>query len=175
MVEKYISINEAADLSGRSQQTIRRIIKAKKVKYKKIKTPQGFNYEIELQSLMDFYELDESISAATTPSNQDQIVTQSTQAESAERPVAKPLVSEEQGLDEAQTIKNLLDNRGHKVLVDYAPVQEFNQTLQVLIKQHSKEKENLFKLIEAFQNKVVTLETKLKSTEEKGKSWYRFW
>jgi mRNA-degrading endonuclease YafQ of YafQ-DinJ toxin-antitoxin module len=61
------------------------------------------------------------------------------------------------------------------VLVDYAPVQEFNQTLQVLIKQHSKEKENLFKLIEAFQNKVVTLETKLKSTEEKGKSWYRFW
>lgn len=175
MVEKYISINEAADLSGRSQQTIRRIIKAKKVKYKKIKTPQGFNYEIELQSLMDFYELDESISAATTPSNQDQIVTQSTQAESVERPVAKPLVSEEQGLDEAQTIKNLLDNRGHKVLVDYAPVQEFNQTLQVLIKQHSKEKENLFKLIEAFQNKVVTLETKLKSTEEKGKSWYRFW
>lgn len=57
MTMEYISIQDAADLSGKSIQTIRRAIKSKKVQVKKQKTPQGFNYLIEKGALMSFYGL----------------------------------------------------------------------------------------------------------------------
>ena len=53
----YISIKDAADLSGKSIQTIRRLIKSKKVKFKKDRTPQGFNYLIDEQSFCAFYNI----------------------------------------------------------------------------------------------------------------------
>lgn len=161
MASKYISINDAAELTGKSPQTIRRLIKAKKVKFRKIKTPQGFNYDINRESIMEFYDID----AEAT------VETQAVQEEAKAAPAQKQEVTK----DEANTIKQLLDSRSHKVLVEYAPVKEFNNTLQVLLKQHSKEKENLFKLVEAFQNKVVTLETKLKASEDQNRKWYKFW
>ena len=50
MSSEYISIQEAADLTGKSIQTIRRAIKTKKVEFKRRKTPQGFNYQIKASS-----------------------------------------------------------------------------------------------------------------------------
>ena len=55
MEKNYLSIQEAADLSNKSIQTIRRAIKSKKLKVKRSKTPQGFNYLIEKESLNYFY------------------------------------------------------------------------------------------------------------------------
>lgn len=55
MPKLLISIQEAADISKKSLQTIRRAIKAKKIKVKKSKTPQGFNYLIDKDSLCKFY------------------------------------------------------------------------------------------------------------------------
>lgn len=57
MTMEYITIQDAAELSGKSIQTIRRAIKTKKVQTKKQKTPQGFNYLIERGSLIEFYNL----------------------------------------------------------------------------------------------------------------------
>jgi len=45
----------------------------------------------------------------------------------------------------------------------------------MLLKQHAQEKENLFKLVEAFQNKVVSLETKMKVADSESSRWYKFW
>lgn len=61
-----ININEAATLSGKSIQTIRRMIKQKKVQVKRQKTPQGFNYLIIKESLVDF--LNQPIQTSTQPS-----------------------------------------------------------------------------------------------------------
>jgi len=55
------------------------------------------------------------------------------------------------------------------------PAIEFNSTLTKLIDQHSKEKENLFNLIENFQNKVVNLENQIKIERMNSKSWWKFW
>ncbi len=55
MSTKFISIQEAADISQKSIQTIRRAIKAKKLNFKKKKTPQGFNYVIDKSSLEQTY------------------------------------------------------------------------------------------------------------------------
>ncbi len=55
MPKILISIQEAADISKKSIQTIRRAIKTKKLKVKKSKTPQGFNYMVDKDSLCEFY------------------------------------------------------------------------------------------------------------------------
>lgn len=57
MNKEYISIQEAAELSNKSIQTIRRTIKAKKIKYRKQRTPQGFNYYISRTSLCELYRI----------------------------------------------------------------------------------------------------------------------
>lgn len=51
---ELITINDAATFSGKSIQTIRRMIKQKKIRVKRQKTPQGFNYLIIKDSLAEF-------------------------------------------------------------------------------------------------------------------------
>ena len=55
MSETFLTIQEAAELSGKSIQTIRRAVKSKKVVIKKKRTPQGFNYLLGKDSLFKFY------------------------------------------------------------------------------------------------------------------------
>ena len=57
MSETFLSIQEAAEVSGKSIQTIRRAVKAKKLSVKKKRTPQGFNYLIGKESLTRFYKI----------------------------------------------------------------------------------------------------------------------
>ncbi len=57
MTEKYLSLQQAAKISGRSLQTIRRCVKSKKLKFKKDKTPQGFNYTVSEESLSELFNL----------------------------------------------------------------------------------------------------------------------
>lgn len=142
----YITIKDAADLSGKSIQTIRRLIKSKKIKFKRDKTPQGFNYLIDKDAFMEFY----NISRAHTNLNETVI------------PVETAEIKEE---TTSITLKQSFD----------AAV-EFNETVRQMIKQHSTEKESLFKLIDSFQGKVIALENRLKIESEKAnKPWYRIW
>jgi|WetSurMetagenome_2_1015567.scaffolds.fasta_scaffold34579_2 hypothetical protein len=57
MSETLLSIQEAAEISGKSIQTIRRALKGNKLQCKRRKTPQGFNYMIERESLVSYYKL----------------------------------------------------------------------------------------------------------------------
>ena len=57
MPETFLSIQEAAEISGKSIQTIRRALKANKLQCKRKKTPQGFNYIIRRESLVNYYKL----------------------------------------------------------------------------------------------------------------------
>lgn len=50
----YISIQEAAVFSSKSLQTIRRLIKTNRVKYRRQETPQGFVYLVDQNSLKNF-------------------------------------------------------------------------------------------------------------------------
>ncbi len=57
MGNSYITIQEASELANKSIQTIRRSLKSKKLKYKRQDTPQGFNYLINRESLIQTYKL----------------------------------------------------------------------------------------------------------------------
>ena len=153
----YLSIKEAADLSGKSIQTIRRLIKAKKVKFKKDRTPQGFNYLIDEQSFCDLYNLQRS--QRTRPIEENTV--------KAEEVTTAEVATVDNSPQAVQ--QNLI------AMVEYDTVNEFNCTIQKIVDQHGNEKENLFKLIETFQNKVISLENKLKVETLSQKKWYKFW
>lgn len=57
MAATLISIQEAASISGKSIQTIRRAIKAKKLSARKKKTPQGYNYVVNQDSVYKYYKI----------------------------------------------------------------------------------------------------------------------
>lgn len=61
MAETYLSIQEAAEVSGKSIQTIRRALKTNRLAHKRRRTPQGFNYLISRDSLTQIYKLQSSL------------------------------------------------------------------------------------------------------------------
>jgi len=50
---RLIKLAEAAQISGKSIQTLRRMIKDNKIKFRRVKTPQGFTYMIEEKFLLE--------------------------------------------------------------------------------------------------------------------------
>ncbi|MBI2463503.1 helix-turn-helix domain-containing protein [Candidatus Peregrinibacteria bacterium] len=58
MEKGLLTINEASSLSGKSPQTIRRLLKQKKLKFRRKRTPQGFSYFIDRSSIADYFDLD---------------------------------------------------------------------------------------------------------------------
>ncbi len=150
----YITIKDASELSGKSIQTVRRLIKSKKVKFRRDKTPQGFNYLIDESSFVEFY----NIARSQKPIK----AKKETSAKTTKAVTSKKNTPQES--------KSLSKSEGFEAAV------EFNDTLRHLIKQHSTEKESLFKLIDSFQGKVIALENRLKIESEKSnKPWYRLW
>lgn len=57
MPETLISIQNAAEISGKSIQTIRRAIKSRKIVSRKKKTPQGYNYLVSRDSVFKYYKI----------------------------------------------------------------------------------------------------------------------
>lgn len=141
---ELLTINDAAKLSDKSIQTIRRMIKQKKVQVRKQKTPQGFNYLVVKGSLMEYLE---KISQMTTQPE----------------PTIQAYTREHQPI-----MPDLTDH--FKTEID-----KFNSTIQRLIEQSSKDKENFFHLIRTFQDRVGVLETQIKLLEAPESSWWQFW
>ena len=150
----YITIKDASEISGKSIQTIRRLVKAKKVKFKRDKTPQGFNYLIDKTSFNDYYNI---------AREHAKVEKKAVEAKTNETEVSETAQPKE-------TTKALAGK------VEFEAAVEFNETLRHMIKQHSTEKESLFKLIDSFQGKVIALENRLKiETEKQNKPWYKIW
>jgi hypothetical protein len=61
MSETFLTIQETAEMTGKSIQTIRRAVKSKKVTVKKKRTPQGFNYLIGKDSILKYYKIQASL------------------------------------------------------------------------------------------------------------------
>lgn len=57
MAATLLTIQEASKFSGKSTQTIRRLLKNNKIKCRKQRTPQGFNYQLDRDSLAKYFGL----------------------------------------------------------------------------------------------------------------------
>jgi hypothetical protein len=145
MAQTFLSIQEAAEVSSKSIQTIRRAIKSRKLKSRKRKTPQGYNYMIDKESLVKLYDV---------------------------RSIFDEQVSEK------KKSREKISKTPRKLSKSYLTKDDlgmFKDTVQKLIDQHEKDKENLFRLIKTFQDRVVVLENQVKLLAQPKKKWYEIW
>lgn len=143
MPETLLTIQEAASLSDKSIQTIRRALKAKKIQAKKKRTPQGFNYLVTQESLASFYKL------------------------------GNLHTDRGQGTLKKESKISRGDSSGYATFSD---LQKFQHTIEDLLSDHQKEKENFMRLMKAFQDRFVVMENQLKLLEDpKKKRWFQFW
>jgi len=162
MPKNYITIQEAADLSRKSVQTIRRAIKAKKLKARKEKTPQGFNYKVEKASLAELYGImvgAEKISNVKPAPQKEETKSEEKSVKKAEPKESK---KEESSKDDEPTIskEDLLG---------------FTQTVERLMNQHSEERQNFLRLITTLQEKIFVLENQINLLTAPKKKWYQLW
>ena len=146
MTMEYITIQDAAEISGKSIQTIRRAIKSKKLQTRKQKTPQGFNYLIEKGSLGSFYnlKLEEKVHVVN------------------EMPEMKETISASKKEDSFYISNDDFKN--------------FTQTLERMVNQHSDERQNFLRLVNTLQEKIFVLENQLNLLKApQQKSWLKFW
>jgi hypothetical protein len=145
MAQTFLTIQEAAEISNKSIQTIRRAIRSKKVKSRKRKTPQGYNYMIDKDSLVSTYDLKK--------------------------------INEEVVAEKKKSTGKISKN-AKKIARQYLTKDDlgiFKDTVQSLIDQNEKDKENFFRLVKTFQDRVVVLENQVKLLAEPKKKWYQLW
>lgn len=144
---ELLTITQASQIAQKSIQTIRRMIKQKKIQVKRQKTPQGFNYLIIKDSLTDFLE----------NRNHPSIL---------ESETVKNSVPDVSGTGEERTHRSI--NNG---------TSDFAVTIQKLIGQHEKDKEHLYQLLKTFQDRVFTLEQQIKMIEapKTKRRWFSWW
>lgn len=152
MSKEYISIQDAADLSNKSVQTIRRAIKAKKIKVRKQKTPQGFNYMVNMTTLCEAFSIKQRGAAP-------------------EEAVTKKI--EETREETRNDFDAQVKSKTMSVEVD--DFKAFVSTMETLISQHNDERQNFLRLINTMQEKIFVLENQLNLLKAPQKKWFSFW
>jgi len=158
MNETLITITDAASLSGKSIQTIRRAIKAKKIKVKKQKTPQGFNYLIVKDTLLECYQIGEK-------------------QELREIPIEKHTDETIANLDIQETIPSESVS-----LVDQEAIERTERSVQILdekvnevVLRYSHEREQVTQVMKDFKDRVLILENQVRMLQAPKKAWFQFW
>jgi len=146
MPKKFISIQDSADLSNKSVQTIRRAIKSKKLKHRRHKTPQGFNYLVNYESLCLIYGI---------------------------KPI--PNVKEEPTKDEIKIAKPKKANNDDGFFVTTDDFKNLTVSLEKMVTQHSEERQNFIRLVDTLQEKIFVLENQLNQLQTPKKKWYQMW
>ena len=145
MEKEFITIQEASEISGKSIQTIRRAIKSKKLKSRRQKTPQGFNYMINRSSLFDQYSI-------KVPGQTEDV---------------KVEVKEE--LPEKKIAKKDSMN------ISSDDFKAFAETMENLMTRQSDERQNFLRLMNTLQERVFFLENQLNLLKAPEKRWYQVW
>ena len=152
MSDKFVSIQDASEISKKSIQTIRRAIKAKKLKFRKKKTAQGFNYLVSHDSLVETYKL------------------------RIETPVAEKVVKKAEVKTEVKSeVKAEKKVETGEVAITTADFREFTKSLESMINQHADERQNFLRLVNTLQEKIFVLENQLNLLAEPKKKWYQMW
>lgn len=181
---QYLNLQDAALLSDKSAQTIRRLIKGNKVRYRKYRTPQGFTYLVEKNSLMNHFEIEEG---KERPQNdepelveefvpEDELDTddEEEEEEEEEAPVVEQVYRQER--PEPQT-RPFNTANGASAPADDQTAAGFQTVMTQLVQQHREDKKRLFELLEIFQKRILVLEDQIKQLEapKSKKRWFGLW
>ncbi len=183
MVNQLITIFEAANLTNKSVQTIRRLIKTGKVKFKRKRTAQGFNYVVDKASLLQNLGVinqvptEEPASTPPPPENQpfDYPENPTTQTgpeiyilESSESESVTESVQESQRQEIPVAATSEVQSATQQD-VSYAVI------IDKLLEQHKTDKDKLYQLVALFQKRVMDLEEQVKLLQAPKRRWWRIW
>lgn len=156
MLKKFISIQDAADISNKSVQTIRRAIKSKKLKHRRHKTPQGFNYLVNYEALCEIYKIKPVPNVKEETTTTTETTTETT-------------------TDEIKITKPKKAEKGEGVYITVDDFKGLTTTLEKMVNQHSEERQNFIRLVDTLQEKIFVLENQLNLLQTPSKNWYQFW
>lgn len=190
MTNQMLTLQEAAFISRKSAQTIRRLIKSNKIKYRKRKTPQGFNYYIEKESLLDFFDLTPRVLPEEPIEEQNFLDEKQTENEVAQEDKSNSSVFNakiapvnklnEQSIISRRATNNeesalITDTMRNTISLQTKQLQKFADTINQLITQHHREKGQLYSIIQNYEAKVKMMENQLRMLSAPKKKWYEFW
>lgn len=147
--KSFVSIQEAAGVMGKSVQTIRRLIKKGEIKAKRVKTPQGFNYIIELSDLAKNAETSEFVMLDNSPIQNEPV--QHAQAKIEPAPIQHEILTNQTPVKaHVDTDYYLLDIQKPEMS------QNNNKQLLKLLEDSHREKMFLMTLIQKLQEELKT-------------------
>lgn len=190
MAVQLITIQEAAKISQKSTQTIRRLIKTNKLKCKRRRTPQGFHYEVQKDSLAKYFDLnfiEEEVKSNGKNMNENDVfelsvepdtVRSKRQKKSIVYDIAIPVETAPndakddvlEGISIEETVESEVD-----IPVASKEALQFAAVLQQVLKQNQEDKDRLFALVEQFQKRTLILEERIRRLEGPKKSWWKLW
>ena len=153
-----IDINQAAFISGKSIQTIRRAIKARKIAARKQKTPQGFNYFISKKSVQEFF-------SAPTGHNFQDIPVEDMENHMVIQEAIRDTLQEA-----TQQTSQIVENGETK-----QEIKDVKRMLQSLIGQYQKEREQVAIVLKDIQDRVLVSENQIRFLSAPKKKWYQLW
>ncbi len=162
MSEVLITITDAAAISGKSIQTIRRAIKAKKIKVRKQKTPQGFNYLIVKDTLISCYQVKEADMLREIPIEREVV-------EAVHLDISE--TKELDTLEHAEEIKNALV-ASEKA---QAAIQKLDEKITDVVSKYSGEREQVTQVLTEFKDRILILENQVRMLQAPQKKWFHFW
>lgn len=165
MSEVLISITDAAAISGKSIQTIRRAIKAKKIKVKKQKTPQGFNYLIVKDTLISCYAIKEQETLREIPIEREIPDTSNTVHLDINE------TTELDTLEHANEIKNALA-AAEKA---NSSIQKLDEKITEVVNKYSGEREQVTQVLTEFKDRILVLENQVRLLQAPKKKWFQIW
>jgi len=172
---QYLNLQDAALLSGRSAQTVRRLIKGNKVRYRKYKTPQGFTYLVEKTSLTKHFHIEEEKAKKEEEAElveefvpPEEIEAEKVEAE--EEPVVEQVYEQERPKTRPFNAAN-----ASGAPKDDQTAAGFQNVMTQLVQQHRDDKKRLFELLEIFQKRILVLEDQIKQLEAPKAKKRKFW
>ena len=186
---QYLSLQDAALLVNKSAQTIRRLIKGNKIRYRKYKTPQGFTYLVEKSNLIHYFESPIEEEEDSENLEEAELVEEfdpgaapfSGYAKTPPEPIsyaiphhsAPPEVYEMARAEAMPAHREPIPNEQpshhpptHASVPSNGHVSDdFPTVINQLVQHHREDKKRLFELLETFQRRILILEDHIKQLE----------
>ena len=175
MINQIFTIQEAAKFSQKSTQTIRRLIKTNKIKCKRKRTPQGFNYEIQRDSVIKYFDLpvEETLKSNGKNSKENEVFELSVEPDIVRSKRQKKSVAENIAIPvEAMPLGASTDNK--EDILEGISIEETTETDQRTSKDTVKFA-NVLQQIVKQQKRTLILEDRIRRLEAPKRVWWRLW
>lgn len=174
MSDSLLTLNEASSVSGKSVQTLRRAIKSKKIRVRRIKTPQGFNYMIDKESLFSFYRVRQPKDFREIPVEREQI--ERSQIDGVQSDEQRPVYFDIRESQPTSTSMSVPDTTQQQAISEVkSSLHTLDTKIEEITQRFSGEREQVGQVLKDFQDRMLIMENQVRLLQAPQKKWYQVW